>query len=70
MEVGLALFVLSILMIFLIYLYPLGSFFLNRKRVKITYITKFGLEETTTLYLKNNDPLWQAVRMHRREMDE
>ena len=62
--------IISIIVILFIYISPLIIHRFKTKKINIKYISKDGLHLNTTLFLKKDDPLWQAINLHRGEVDD
>lgn len=61
--------ILSVIIILLIYISPLIIHRFKTKKVYLRYISKDGSKLSTTLFLKKDDPLWEAVKLHREDID-
>ncbi len=61
METALILLGITLTIVILIYFGPSIIDRLKTKKVKVTTIDKTGKQNVTTLYLDQDDPLWEIV---------
>ncbi len=64
METYITLFIFLVLALVLWYLKPLIIQRIKTKKVKVVVVSKSGKKVTNTLYLYNNDPLWEVIKKH------
>ena len=59
---------LIVLFFVVLYTLPLLKHRIKTKRVILKYIKKNGQVNETILYLKNDDPLWDAIKSHKESL--